>query len=100
MPNWCSVRAEIVCSDNLNAEKLYQTLEPVVSDAIHNRCGAHIGSDRYWFYPTVDLDNNTVILSGEIRWGFDDDEIVALIKLTFYCFMLYFCVVKSVGLMV
>ena len=43
MPNWCSVRAEIVCSDNLNAEKLYQTLEPVVSDANHNRCGAHVG---------------------------------------------------------
>ena len=80
MPNWCSVRAKIVCSDNLNAEKLYQTLEPVVSYANHNRCGAHIGSDRYWFYPTVDLDNNTVILSGEIRWGFDDDEIVDLIR--------------------
>ena len=80
MPNWCSARAEVVCSDNQNAGKLYQTLEASISEANRNNCGANVGSDRYWFDSTVELDNNTVTLSGEIRWGFDDDEIVDLIK--------------------
>ena len=80
MPNWCSARAEIVCSDKQGGEKLYQKLVATMTEADRCRRGVFVGSDRYWFYPTVDLDNNTVILSGEIRWGFDDDEIVDLIR--------------------
>ena len=80
MPNWCSARAEIVCSDKQGGEKLYQKLLATMTEA--DRCGrgVFVGSDRYWFDSTAELDDNTVTLSGEIRWGFDDDDIVNMIK--------------------
>ena len=65
MANWCSVRAEVVCSDRQNGEKIYQKLAEAKNEAERCRKGVFVGSDRYWFDTILELDNNTVTFSGD-----------------------------------
>ena len=80
MANWCSVQAEVVCSDRQNGEKIYQKLAEAKNEAERCRKGVFVGSDRYWFDTILELDNDTVTFSGEVRWGLDEGEIIALIQ--------------------
>ena len=50
------------------------------NDAERCHKGVFVGSDRYWFDTILELDNNTVTFSGEVRWGLDEREIIALIQ--------------------
>ena len=80
MANCCSIEAEIVCFDNQDAETLYQKLLADKTDADKRKQGFYIGSDRYFFDSIIELDENVVTLTGSVKWGFTNDEILAFIK--------------------
>ena len=80
MANWCSVEAEIVCSEGLEAETLYQKLLNDKTEADKLERGFYIGSDRYFFDSILEVNDNTITLNGSVKWGFTDDEILAFIK--------------------
>ena len=80
MANWCSIEAEIVCFDGRDAETLYQKLLNDKTEADQLERGFYIGSDRYFFNSTIEVNGDTVTLNGSVKWGFTDDEILAFIK--------------------
>ena len=80
MANWCSVEAEIVCSDGREAETLYQKLLADKTEADKLERGFYIGSDRYFFDSTIEVNGDTITLNGSVKWGFTDDEILAFIR--------------------
>ena len=80
MANCCSIEAEIVCFDNQDAETLYQKLLADKTAADKRKQGFYIGSDRYFFDSIIELDENVVTLTGSVKWGFTNDEILAFIK--------------------
>ena len=80
MANWCSIEAEIVCFDGWEAETLYQKLFKDKTKADKRDHGFYIGSDRYFFDSTIEVNGDTVTLNGSVKWGFTDDESLAFIK--------------------
>ena len=80
MANWCSVKAKINCSDRQQAETLYQKLVMTKTEADKRNQGFYVGSDRYFFDATIELFSNTVTLTGSVKWGFSDDEMISFIK--------------------
>ena len=80
MANWCSIEAEIVCFDGREAETLHQKLLNDKTEADKLERGFYIGSDRYFFDSTIEVNGDTVTLNGSVKWGFTDDEILAFIK--------------------
>ena len=80
MANLCSVEVEIVCSEGLEAETLYQKLLNDKTEADKLERGFYIGSNRYFFDSIIEVNGDTITLNGSVKWGFTDDEILAFIK--------------------
>lgn len=81
MPNWCSVTVDIYCNDKTNAAILRRKLLSQKKKADKKGIGMFIGSDRYLFSPDIGIFGESVVfISGEVKWGFCDDEVFAFIK--------------------
>ena len=80
MANICSVKIRVKSVDDASAQKLFDRLIALQKEADTQHIGIFIGSQRYLFDSAIEYCGTAVTLDGWVKWGFSDDEFIALIK--------------------
>ena len=79
MANTCFVTITVKCDGREELERLHGHLENEIGKADAERRGLRLGSDRCLFDEYMELEGDELKINGCVRWGYDDDEVVALL---------------------
>ena len=80
MANTCFVTITVKCDGREELERLHSHLENEIREADAERRGLCLGSDRYLFDEDMELVDDKLKMNGCVKWGFDDDEVIALLN--------------------
>ena len=80
MANTCFVTIAVKCDSREELERLHGHLESEIRKADEERRGLYLGSDRYLFDEYMELEGDELKMNGCVKWGYDDDEVIALLN--------------------
>ena len=80
MANTCFVTITVKCDGREELERLHGHLEKEIREADAERRGLCLGSDRCLFDEDMELVDDELKINGCVKWGYDDDEVVALLN--------------------
>lgn len=81
MANTCLISAYIINGDKAANAKIHETLTNLAAEANGKLEGFRAGSDRYIFDARVTNEKDeATVLDGWVKWGYEDDEVKALVK--------------------